>query len=195
MSNQTKLFLYIIVSLILTAVVVQPVIQNALTLNSGELFLFPTAPVDPSDPFRGRYVQLSFDQRSAPLGELESSVLEKKVGYGIIEKMSDGSAKISSIVYSRPSDLPYLTLTAKQNHLTYGNERTIDFDFPFDRFYMNEKLAPLAEQIYRENQSSSTPAHLAVRIKNGKGTIEDLLVNGQPIKKLAEDRLKEFNRK
>lgn len=190
MSNKVTLYIYIILSLVLATIIIQPVIQNSMTMQSGELFLFPTAPVDPYDPFRGKYVQLSFEQRSAPLDISETTPLKKSIVYGIISKKADGSAIISSIVYSRPSDLPYLAIPIKKYQMYYSeSSRTVEYSFPLDRFYMNEKLAPIAEQIYRENQRDSSRALLAVRVKNGHGTIEDLLVDGQPIIKLSKERL------
>jgi len=190
MSNKAKFYVYIILSLVLGSIIIQPIIQHSITLQSGELFLFPTAPVDPYDPFRGKYVQLSFQQTTAPLDISEPTIRKQKTVYGILSKKSDGTAEIRSIVYSRPKDKPYLSIPLEKYQMYYhDSSRVVDYSFPFDRFYMNEKLAPIAEQIYRENQRDSSRALLAVRIKDGHGTIEDLLIDGQPIFKLSKERL------
>lgn len=62
---------------------------------------------------------------------------------------------------------------------------------PFDRFYMNQKIAPEAERVYRKYSRQTIFAdnktYIEVRIKNGKGTIEDLYINNKPIYQFIND--------
>ena len=54
---------------------------------------------------------------------------------------------------------------------------------PLDRFYMNEKMAPRAEQAYRENsRTANHNAHIRVRVRHGDAVIEDLVLDGKPIR-------------
>jgi uncharacterized membrane-anchored protein len=57
---------------------------------------------------------------------------------------------------------------------------------PFDRYYMDEKLAPKAEQVYRDtSRSGRQDAILNVRVRNGYALIESLEVGGKSIRDLA----------
>ena len=52
----------------------------------------------------------------------------------------------------------------------------------FDRFYMEERTAPAAEQAYRQNsRRDSQNASVIVRIRGGRGVIENLLIGDVPI--------------
>ena len=64
-------------------------------LKNGKAFKFRTAPVDPSDPFRGKYIVLSFDENSfenkekidwAGNEDIYVQLITDKAGYGFIWK-------------------------------------------------------------------------------------------------------------
>ena len=52
-------------------------------------------------------------------------------------------------------------------------------------YFINEKLAPLAEDVYRQltarNQQDSIKTFLEVRVLDGTPVIEELYLEGQPI--------------
>lgn len=57
---------------------------------------------------------------------------------------------------------------------------------PFDRYYMDEKLAPKAERVYWDNsRRGAQDAILNVRIRNGYALVESLEVGGKSIRDLA----------
>ena len=61
------------------------------------------------------------------------------------------------------------------------------FAWPFDRFYMEEKLAPEAEWASRRDKQGGVAV---VRVWRGLGVIEDLELGGRPIRDVARERLK-----
>src|SRR4051794_20169229 len=69
--------------------------QHELALRYGRVFKFQTAPVDPYDAFRGRYVALSFDAHTAPSSEniergtkLWAVLTEDEHGFAKIDRVS-----------------------------------------------------------------------------------------------------------
>jgi hypothetical protein len=57
----------------------------------------------------------------------------------------------------------------------------VSVSVPFDQFFMNEKLAPKAEQAYRNlNRRGGTNVWAVVRVLEGKGVIENLMFDGVP---------------
>ena len=65
------------------------------------------------------------------------------------------------------------------------------FDLPFDRYYMEEKLAPAAEAAYRQNSGrEKRDAYVVVRIRSGRAVIEDLFICEKPILEYIETQQK-----
>jgi hypothetical protein len=62
----------------------------------------------------------------------------------------------------------------------------VHFSLPFERFYMDEKLAPEAEMAYARGRQEGV---LVVRVWHGLGVIEDLELGGRPIRDVARERL------
>jgi hypothetical protein len=60
------------------------------------------------------------------------------------------------------------------------------YNLPFTRFYMEETLAPRAEAAYSRhaNRRDRTvdDVYVSVRVKDGRGVIEDLFIKGRPIR-------------
>ena len=62
---------------------------------------------------------------------------------------------------------------------------------PFDRYYMEESQAPEAELAYREHSRGKTgDTYITVRVLYGMAVIEDLYVDGKPIREFLKERAK-----
>jgi hypothetical protein len=64
-------------------------------------------------------------------------------------------------------------------------------ELPFDRYYMEEHLAPAAEQAYWQNNrrgQTTQNAYALVRIRNDTGAIENLFVAGKPIVEFVREQ-------
>jgi uncharacterized membrane-anchored protein len=158
------------------AVPISQIVRYELTLRKGQIFKFKTAPVDPYAAFRGRYVALGFEQNQAPVSGGKKIVRGKPV-YASIEVGADGFARFSSISFEPPEDKPYL-----KARLSHVDNTVARIELPFDRYYMEEHLAPAAEEAYRQhNLRGLQDAYATVRILNGIGVIETLFVAGKPI--------------
>lgn len=123
------------------------------TLYTGESYKFDVAPYDPYDPFRGRYVSLS----------TTLSLYSSDGEYALLGKDSAGYAVINEWVSQKPTDKPYVK------------------NLILNRYYMNEKMAPEAERIYRDLDLDKEKIYLLVKVKNGDYVIEGLYINDIPI--------------
>jgi len=146
-------------------------------LRKGDRFLFKTEPVDPYDAFRGRYVALRVADR-VPVKKIREFARGQKV-YVLVETGADGFSSFSGIATEPPDDVPYMTTRIRYAH--YGGTN-VQVHVPFDRYYMNERLAPEAERLYREHsRPGKHDAHIAVRVRHGFAVLEELHVCGKPI--------------
>jgi uncharacterized membrane-anchored protein len=156
-------------------------------LRLGRKYKFRTAPVDPYDAFRGRYVWLGYDQNRARWNG-DSELGSSGTAYAPVEEGQDGFAVINQVMPQPPKSGDYVKVGG-----VYKDWRTnsvVHFTLPFDRYYMEETKAPMAEHAYREHNrrgQTNQNTYAVVRIRNGDGVLEDLYVNDKPIRQyLAE---------
>ena len=174
--------------------------QRETVLREGELFRFKTQPIDPADPFQGRYVWLRIEEDHVRLSEPETDDIDyKSSGYAVLSTDEQGFAQFTDWSYDRPSDTEsYLKTRARGRSIRWedsdddpSNERTrihqgLRIDIPFTRFYMDEAKAPRAEIRARE-ATRNKDCWVTVRIYNGQAVIEDVIAEGQSLCDLAAE--------
>ena len=147
--------------------------RREATLHSGTAYRFKTRPVDPYDPFRGKYVALNFEEQSA-----STDGTEIKRGQRLFVEVAegaDGFAKLGKAGRKRPERGDYIRVRA--NYSIGGN--TISVHLPFDRYYMNEKRAPEAERAYWEsNRATNRNTYALVKVLDGMAVTEGLFIDG-----------------
>jgi len=181
MTSRTRLWLFAAVALVQLAAPASMILSRERTLAQGEAFKFRTAPVDPYDAFRGRYVALRLADNEAVLPQ-GLSVSYGQTVYATLENGADGFAKFGAASLTPPKDQPYLKVKAGLANDKGG----IALQLPFDRFYMEEGKAPQAEAAYREHgRRGAQDAYVILRVLDGAGVIENLFVGGQPIAEVA----------
>ncbi|MCL1856980.1 MAG: GDYXXLXY domain-containing protein [Kiritimatiellaeota bacterium] len=190
-----KQFKYLLAGVVVLGIAVQFAIpirmitHREAILRKGVRVCFEAAAVDPFDVFRGRYVEIrltEFTRRDLGYDGTPSAWL-----YAMVETNALGVAQIANVAVTPPSQQDTVYLRVKEERYSYSSN--VRLKNPFNRFYMPEKYAPVAEEIYREMsaRSSTNSVLLAVRIYCGEGVVEDLLVNGTPMLKAAQQRLAE----
>lgn len=148
------------------------------TLANGQLFRFRTAPVDPYDAFRGRYVALALEHDAVPVASPEEYLYGQRI-FVRLEVDDEGFARPTGISRERPSGGAYLEARVA-GHGRTGRE--VRIRYPFDRYYMNEELAPAAERAYLEHsRPGERDAWVEVRVHRGFAVLEELFVGGVPI--------------
>lgn len=144
-------------------------------LQTGVSYRWKTAPVDPYDALRGRYIDLWFKENKGPVSNGENLKPGQTV-YALLGIDSNGFAYVAGITSQKPADGDYVEVKAGYYLDNNGN---MNVSLPFKRFYMREDLAPQAERAYGRNAAKE--GSVSVRIKNGMGVIEQLYIGDQTI--------------
>lgn len=148
--------------------------KREATLRAGVPYKFKTRPVDPHDPFRGRYVALRFDEGSAKLDGKEEIKRGAKLFVELHED-ADGFAQLGMGSRTRPESGDYIKVRAKY---TTGAQ-SVNVTLPFDRYYMNESRAPEAERAYWDaNRGTNRDTYALVKVLNGMAVTEALYIDG-----------------
>ena len=185
MKTKRYLFgIFIAVALLQAFVPLKMVYDSEMTERHGMVYKFRTAPIDPTDPFRGKYVALNFDINSYPT--IDTTWVPGNQVNLLLGKDREGFAVIKNISREKPdSGIDYITATVAFN---YGGK--LQFDLPFDTFYMNENKAAEAESSYREynRKKDARPAYALVAVKDGNAVLKDVIIDGVPIREYVEKR-------
>ncbi len=169
--------LFVLVCLIQLSVPAWMIGRREAALRHGDVYRFKTRPVDPYDAFRGRYVALDFEQASRSF-ILDGKLSRGDVVYATVIEGNDGFAELLGLNRTPPDD----AISIPVRVLWQDRERQVRFRLPFDRYYMEETLAPEAERKYRQaNRSRTNETYAAVRINKGFPVIEDLIIDGRPV--------------
>lgn len=162
--KKTVLLVLILAIIVQIAVPSYMIWEKYDILKKGEEVRIKVAPIDPYDAFRGRYVSLWYE---------DDLTYEERCGkYGILEIDEDGFATVKKAVKEKPKDKLYIT--SKDDEYFY---------IPLDRYYMEETLAPKAEEMLSEDKE----AYVTIRIKEDKAVVSGLYIDGQRIEKLLSE--------
>lgn len=179
------------------------IIRREATLRYGEVCRFETAPVDPFDAFRGQYVHLDFKAFNS--GIITDRPFTRKTwcylslatdtnGYSIVSGVTDSKPTSGTYIRTRVSWCTEHYVAKPKPDDKYHREPTgkweVHLNVPFSRYYMPEKLAPQAETAYRSanrrNPGTDSSAAARVRVWKGMVVIEDIEINGKPIRAYME---------
>jgi hypothetical protein len=161
-------------------------------LEEGIPMKFRCAPVDPNDPFRGKYIVLDFDisrynyQTDTSSGfkngqQVYLELIEDSLGFARIYKI-DTDPPMSGKVYLK-AGIDFIQhevgISGYNNDSSYYE---ISFDLPFRRFYLEESKAPVAEDLYRTGISDTTGrTYGLVYLLNGEARIKDVIIRDTSI--------------
>lgn len=212
--NRRVLFLIAIIGLAAQAGVMGYMIaRRELALRLGVVCRFRTAPVDPYDAFRGRYVALNIADQTGNGVLCDRQYERGQCVYAVIGESTNGFSTIVRLAPRPEAQAVCIKTRVRSCHEdhrqldtgTNGTTRAgrysgstyvptgkyrVRFALPFERFYMEEALAPEAEKAYRDASRRGTQEGvLVVRVWRGLGVIEDLELGGRSIRDVARDLL------
>ena len=187
MRRKLTLMFLILMALIQLFVPAQMIYNLEDVLDNGKEYKFKTAPIDPNDPFRGKFIWLNFTNNTIDLSYAYDYGPNESV-FVTLKEDEDGFAIIDTISKRRPDHHSnYL-----KSSISYVNDNTVTVEFPFDRFYMDENKAEDAEKEYRYAQASErVEAYALVMVRNGDAVIRDVLIGGRSIVDLVDERARE----
>ena len=165
------------------------IFNKEAVLTEGKEFRFKTAPIDPTDPFRGKYIILSFEENTIQVFGAEDWNQGDQVFVSITED-EQGFAKIISASKEKPSPEEDFVSASVSYIFTDSLNSQVTLEYPFNRFYMEESKAEEAEKAYWESAVDSTDVTYAlVNILNGEAVITNVMINDVPISEVAKARL------
>ena len=163
----------ILVGLVQIAVPGYMIVHQENILCSGKEYKFKTAPVDPYDTFRGRYVDLNIED--ARLKQDGRGYKRGEQVYALLNVDSEGFAHITSISRTLPPSGDYFIA-----RVLYGWEKELSLELPFNRYYLKENHAPEAEKLYRQSTNRKN-AWGTIRVQNGEAVMDKLYIDGKPV--------------
>ena len=173
--NKLRLIIFLVVALIQITVPASMIWKRQRTVREGRLWKFRTAPVDPVDAMRGRYLVLRFEAENftsaRPLpyrATVYVKLKEDADGFAVVDQTDETPTEGDDVV--------------KVESYSYY-ERMAHVRFPFDRLWITEASAPAAEKAYAEHsQREKVDAYATVRVTAGDSGIEELYIAGQPLR-------------
>ena len=151
--------------------------RGETTLQGGTLYRFVTDPVDPVDPFRGRYVALAF--RAVRVPAVGGHPIEKgQTAYVELGRDSEGFGKLVR-AHVEPPGVDHLALPALA-----ADRSGVTVQLPFERYYAEESRA---REIDRQRWVAGGRFVVAVRVLRGRGVIESLELGEMPAPLSAAD--------
>jgi uncharacterized membrane-anchored protein len=151
----------------------------------GTTYKFKTQPIDPSDPFRGKYITLNFDATSIVLADSDRWEYGEDV-YITFTTDSAGFAKASGIFRGPPDAEAFLKTTV--NNFNTFDHFEVFFNIPFDRFYLEESKASQAEQLYWQAQADTTQvAYGLVAMGKGHAVLKDVIIHDKSVVEIINE--------
>lgn len=180
--------LFIIVALVQLYIPAKMIFDSENILKTGVLYRFKVAPVDPNDPFRGKFISLRYTANVVEVAN-EKDWKEKDEVYVLLKTDTEGFAKIEAIT----KEIPKYTsdfLAATIDDVTGDGSNKVYLEYPFDRFYMEEAKAYDAEVAYNESLRNTElqKTYALVYVKNGEAVLDDIMIDGISIKEVVAKR-------
>ncbi|OAM91500.1 GDYXXLXY domain-containing protein [Termitidicoccus mucosus] len=198
--KNARLILFAIFAALTLAAPLSMIWKYENTLRRGTLHKFRTQPVDPYDAFRGRYVTLSYQNDFVMLNEQQQ---KNDFPYGV-KGILYVRLKTDDEGFAVPVEASWTTLTGNDVVIVElsryrGDDRggRMNFNYPFNRYYLPEDVAPMAEKLYNDAnrrgwggvERGKSDTYVAVRVRNGAGVIEELYIDGRPVREAVRAEL------
>lgn len=149
-------------------------------ITNGVEYKFKAAPIDPSDPFRGKYITLNFESNVMEFPDSVDWIANEEVFVTFLTD-SAGFAIPKAITRTRPEE-PNFLHTSVDFVSNYDGRYRVWFKLPFNRFYLEESKASEAEKIYWQAQRDSAQvAYALVSVGAGQAVLKDVYINNVPV--------------
>jgi len=136
---------------------------------------------DPYDPLRGRYLAVRPEESEAP-APAEMPRRRAVPVWATLAVGEDGLARIESLALEPVTGPTVIRLVARQAWGDDGRESVrAAVDWPFDRFYLSERLAPAADTLV-----AGKTAVAELRLLDGRAVLADVLLDGVSVRELAK---------
>ncbi|HEV2806452.1 MAG TPA: GDYXXLXY domain-containing protein [Chthoniobacterales bacterium] len=149
------------------------------TLGRGSVWKFRTAPVDPVDVFRGRYVALRFDVETQEISPPPNASDSDKV-FVTLKANAEGFAEIDQVFATKPAGDNFIEADLSGKTIV----------LPFDKYWVTERDAPAAETAYQNlSRRGNQNAFVTVRVFRGDAAIDQLYLDNLPLREYLRPKL------
>lgn len=154
--------------------------EKERVIATGRIFKFKTAPIDPVDPFRGRYIHLQFESDTFKVTDKTQWCINEDV-YVCLSNDSLGYATVKTISKKEPENTTDY-VKAKIRFISDDKQKVLTIRYPFENYYMEESKAPKAEKIYRNASiQQRITGYALVYVKSGESALKDVIVKGKSL--------------
>lgn len=165
------------------------ILSHERVINHGQVVRMVCEAPDPYDLLRGRYLAVRVNpERVSGVPASDAFQMGEDV-HAVLKTGNDGVVQEITLSRARPESGPYIRVktgyVSSQGDPETGT-LTVGIKWPFDRLYLNENLAPKADQWYRDNIRSDKPILADLRVLNGGVVLIDLLQDGKSFRSLLE---------
>ena len=168
-----------------------------------QIRLAVTAPA-PYDPLRGRYLRLRPVEIEVALDPAIASLKSGRKVWAQLEKGFDGLHHPRKITEQKPDHGDYVPLTTLgAPHAKIGpsgvvqpdaNASKVRVEWPFDRFFVNEKIAPEADVWLRENSREKKTVVAELRVLNGESVLTNLEFDGLSFREVLKKSVQKIEK-
>jgi len=184
-SKYSLLTAFILVALAQIYVPIRMILDKEDVLANGTEYKFKTAPVDPVDPFRGKYITLNYEGNTVGIQNEKDWMFGERI-YVSLTSDNEGFAQITSVSKEKPKDNQDYII-AKVDFVTDDGSNKLTIFYPFNRYYMEESKALKAEQTYMQAQIDTNQITYAlIRVKDGDAVLKDVLIDGVSIREIVK---------
>lgn len=157
----------------------------------GREYRMELAPIDPEDPFRGKYLVLRFKENTYTVPANSSFQQDQQV-FVLMRPDNLGYLKIENVgsVYSEMPNLVAIPATIQFISEVEGQKQLV-LEYPFSRFYMDEFRAPEVEkQVQNALRDSSGRSYGLIGVREKQALLKDVMLNGRSVRELASPSVK-----
>lgn len=176
---------FVTIVVVQLAIPAKMVYDHEEILISGKPYKFKMAPVDPIDPFRGKYLTLNFTNNNIDVENAKDWRYSEEM-YALLAIGNDGYTKVINVSKAKPANNMLFVKAAigfnRFNFLNRKDSNELFIDYPFNKYYIEESKAKEAEQAYRAAVRDTNKVNYAiVCIHEGEAVLKDLIINGTSI--------------
>jgi len=161
--------------------------QHERVIARGTLVRIECGAPDPYDPLRGRFLAVRPEENQVPKPAGMPERGDVPV-WATLEAGDDGLSRIKSLSLEPVSGPTVIRLMARWQRWDQES-KTVFVAWPFDRFYLNERLAPDADKLVAERFREGRARPVAeIRLLDGRAVLTDVLVDGTSIRDVVKQQ-------
>jgi len=157
-------------------------------LREGDVIKIPCRAPDPYDPLRGRYLAIEPLETLLP-EQFGIDFKRKQPVFALLQLGADGLHHVQGLQASEPPSASnttklYIPVTVSRY---FGKPNQTRIQWPISRFYVNENMAPAADEWLRKNTRHSKTVVAEARLLRGQVVLSDISLDGKSFRESLKE--------